>query len=100
MSTMDYILKQKKLHNARRQRGAGRVAGNAARQWVVPEALHEIWKVYTHGEEKLLRRRQLNLGGSGWGNSPQKILEFRISEIPFPAFSAGHFSKIMRMKMQ
>ena len=30
-----------------------RVAGNAARQWVVPEALHEIWKVYTHGEEKL-----------------------------------------------
>ena len=78
----------------------GRVAGNAARQWVVPEALHEIWKVYTHGEEKLSHRRWLNLGWSGWGNSPQKILEFRISEIPFPAFSAGHFSKIMHMKMQ
>ena len=25
---------------------------------------------------------------------PQKILKFRVSEMPFPAFSAAHFQKI------
>ena len=36
------------------------------------------------------RRRRLQLGGSG-GMVPQKILKFRVSEMPSPGFSAGHF---------
>ena len=35
------------------------------------------------------------LGGGGGGGSggilPQKIFKFRVSEMPCPAFSAGHF---------
>ena len=36
------------------------------------------------------RRRRLQLGGSG-GMFPHKILKFRVSEMPSPGFSAGHF---------
>ena len=37
------------------------------------------------------RRRRLQLGGLG-ACSPQKIfLKFRVSEMPSPGFSAGHF---------
>ena len=37
------------------------------------------------------------LGGSG-GMLHQKILKFRVSEMPSPGFSAGHFQYIMRQK--
>ena len=36
------------------------------------------------------RLRRLLLGGCG-GMLPQKILKFRVSEMPSPGFSAGHF---------
>ena len=36
------------------------------------------------------RRRRLQLGGPG-GMVPQKILKFRVSEMPSPGCSAGHF---------
>ena len=36
------------------------------------------------------RRRRLQLGGPG-GKLPQKILKFRVSEMPSPGFSAEHF---------
>ena len=36
------------------------------------------------------RQRRLQLGVSG-GMLPQKILKFRVSEMPSPGFYAGHF---------
>ena len=36
------------------------------------------------------RQRRLQVEGSG-GMLPQKILKFRVSEMPSPGFSAGHF---------
>ena len=46
------------------------------------------YMVYARGEEKLLRRRRVKVRGSG-GMFPQKILKFRVSEMPFPAFSVN-----------
>ena len=52
----------------------------------------------THDKEFFSkRRRRLQLGGSG-GILPQKMLKFRVSEMPSPGFSAGHFQYIMRQK--
>ena len=42
--------------------------------------------------------KALQTRGSG-SMLPQKI-NFRVSEMPFPAFSAEHFGKWMRTKMQ
>ena len=42
-------------------------------------------------EEKVERRRHTKLVGS-WGMLPHKMFELRASEMPFPAFSAGHFN--------
>ena len=46
-----------------------------------------------HAGEKLTRRRRPKPGGSG-GMLPEKILKFRVSEMPSPVFSAGHFQQI------
>ena len=56
-------------------------------------AQHEILKVYARREEKLQCQRQPILTGYG-GILPQKILKFRVLEMPCPAFSAGHFLQI------
>ena len=44
------------------------------------------------GEEKLARVGAPNLGETR-GMLPQKMFKFRVSEMPSPAFSAGHLSK-------
>ena len=49
--------------------------------------------VRTIGLEYFERRRRFLQGGSG-GMLPQKIVKFRVSEMPFPAFSGGHFQLI------
>ena len=49
--------------------------------------------MHTCMEEKLWRQRWHNLVGSG-GMLPQKIFKFRVLEMPFLAFSTGHFPQI------
>ena len=46
--------------------------------------------MYAREEIVAKRRRRLQLGGSG-DMLPQKILKFRVSEMPSPGFSAGYF---------
>ena len=41
-------------------------------------------------EEKLSRLKP----GGVWGLAPQKMFKFWVSEMPSPAFSAGHFQQI------
>ena len=36
-------------------------------------------------------RRRINFSGGSGGMTPQKILKFRVSEMPSPGFSARHF---------
>ena len=42
---------------------------------------------------KVVAPKATELRGSG-SMPPQKILKFRVSEMPFPGFSAGHFQQI------
>jgi len=42
-----------------------------------------------HMGRKFVVPKAANLGAGGM--LPQKIFKFRVSEVPFPAFSAGHF---------
>ena len=44
-------------------------------------------------ERKVVALKAAKPGGSE-GIFPQKILKFRVSETPFPAFSAGHFQQV------
>ena len=54
-------------------------------------AKREILKVYAQGE-CFERRRHCKLGGSK-GILSHIILKFRISQMPFPNISDGHFNK-------
>ena len=56
-----------------------------------PGAWREILKVYAH-EECFQSQRRSKVGRSG-GMFPQKILKFRVSEMPFPTIFEGQFNK-------
>ena len=55
----------------------------------ISRAKCEIWKVSAR-EEKLEHRKFSKQVGSR-GAVPLKMFKFRVPEIPFPAFSVGHF---------